>query len=96
MGVALRRLRASRLAVPRGAAAGAAPRGREEGEVLVLGCDTVVEVDGVILEKPRDAEHAAEMLRTLRGNTHQVHTGVALILLRRPRRRTAAAGAQRA
>ncbi|EGF9859210.1 septum formation protein Maf [Salmonella enterica] len=33
---------------------------------------------GVALEKPRDAAHAAEMLRLLSGNTHQVMTAVAL------------------
>ena len=50
--------------------------------LLVLGCDTVVEVDGTILEKPADARHATEMLELLRGNVHQVHTGVALIHLK--------------
>ena len=49
---------------------------------LVIGCDTVVELDGTILEKPRDDDHAMEMLRSLRGKTHHVHTGVALIFSR--------------
>mgnify|MGYP002230516011 CR=1 FL=1 len=31
-----------------------------------------------VLEKPRDAEHAAAMLRLLSGHTHQVMTAVAL------------------
>ena len=44
----------------------------------VLGADTIGVCDGRILEKPRDATHAAEMLRQLAGNTHQVLTAVAL------------------
>ncbi len=43
----------------------------------VLGFDTVVEVDGAVLGKPRDAADAARMLRLLSGRTHRVHTGVA-------------------
>lgn len=45
----------------------------------VLGADTVVVVDGQILEKPRDVADAARMLRLLSGRTHQVITGVCLI-----------------
>lgn len=47
---------------------------------LVLGADTVVVVDEQrILGKPRDAQEAEEMLKTLRGRTHDVLTGVALV-----------------
>ena len=45
----------------------------------VLGSDTVVEHRGQILGKPRDREHAADMLRMLSATTHQVHTAVAVI-----------------
>ena len=45
----------------------------------ILGADTVVVVDGLILGKPRDAAEAARMLRLLRGRSHRVPTGVALI-----------------
>jgi septum formation protein len=45
----------------------------------VLGADTVVVVDEHLLEKPRDAEDAARMLRLLSGRTHQVITGVCLL-----------------
>jgi len=45
----------------------------------VLGADTVVAVDGVILGKPVDADDAARMLRLLSGRTHQVITGVCLV-----------------
>jgi septum formation protein len=46
---------------------------------LVLGADTTVLVDGEILEKPRDAEDARRMLRSLSGRWHEVLTGVALV-----------------
>lgn len=45
----------------------------------ILGADTVVAIDDLILGKPVDSAGAARMLRLLRGRTHQVPTGVALI-----------------
>jgi len=45
---------------------------------LVLGADTVVEIDGVILLKPADAADARRMLRALSGATHTVITAFAL------------------
>lgn len=48
------------------------------GELVVLGADTTVVVDGEILGKPQDAADAARMLRMLSGKTHRVITGVAL------------------
>ncbi|EHO4505011.1 Maf family protein [Salmonella enterica] len=47
-------------------------------DLPVLGADTIVVLNGEVLEKPRDAVHAAAMLRLLSGNTHQVMTAVAL------------------
>lgn len=47
-------------------------------DTLVLGADTIVVVDEVILGKPRDEADAARMLRQLSGKTHQVITGVCL------------------
>ncbi len=49
--------------------------------VFYLGSDTVVELDGTILEKPRDADDAKRMLRSMSGRRHEVHTGVALYRL---------------
>mmetsp|Transcript_34293 Transcript_34293/g.108654 ORF Transcript_34293/g.108654 Transcript_34293/m.108654 type:complete len:223 (+) Transcript_34293:3-671(+) len=46
---------------------------------LVIGSDTVVEIDGQILEKPADREDAMRMLRKLSGSEHRVHTGMALV-----------------
>ena len=44
----------------------------------VLGSDTAVVIDGTILGKPNNQQHAAEMLRMLSGRTHQVLTAVAV------------------
>jgi len=47
-------------------------------DFIYIGADTDV-VDGDdILGKPRDAAEAAEVLRRLRGRTHQVYSGVAI------------------
>lgn len=45
---------------------------------LVLGSDTIVDLDGTILEKPTDEQAAVSMLSRLSGNWHKVHTGVAI------------------
>jgi septum formation protein len=52
---------------------------RQGPQHVVLGADTVVVVDQQILEKPRDAEDAARMLKMLSGREHVVITGVCLI-----------------
>ncbi|WP_293267074.1 Maf family protein [Neptunomonas sp.] len=44
----------------------------------VLGADTTVVVDGLILGKPSSEEQLVEMLQQLSGRTHQVMTGIAL------------------
>lgn len=46
---------------------------------IVLGADTIVVLDGLMLSKPVDAEDAKAMLRLLSGRTHHVWTGVCLI-----------------
>lgn len=46
--------------------------------VPVLGADTLGVIDGEILEKPRDADHARAILLRLSGRTHEVITAVAL------------------
>lgn len=47
-------------------------------DLPVLGADTIVIFNGEVLEKPKDAGHAAHMLRLLSGNQHQVMTAVAI------------------
>jgi septum formation protein len=46
---------------------------------LVLGADTIVVLDGEVLGKPRDSEHAVELLGRLTGREHAVVTAVALV-----------------
>lgn len=48
-------------------------------ESIVIGADTVVVLDGKILEKPHDSEDAKGMLRKLSNREHQVVTSIALI-----------------
>jgi len=50
---------------------------RHPGEV-VLGADTVVVVDGQVLEKPCDVPDAQRMLGLLSGRGHEVVTGICL------------------
>jgi septum formation protein len=44
----------------------------------ILACDTLGEIDGIALGKPRDRDDARRMLRALSGRPHRVLTGVCL------------------
>ncbi len=44
---------------------------------IIVGSDTIVVRDGVVLGKPRTQAEAADMLRSLQGRSHTVYTGVA-------------------
>ncbi|MEE8716224.1 MAG: Maf family protein [Coriobacteriales bacterium] len=46
---------------------------------VVIGADTVVVRDGVVLGKPHDERDAVAMLRSLSGRSHQVLTGVSVV-----------------
>mgnify|MGYP001603178146 CR=1 FL=1 len=46
---------------------------------LIIGADTIVVCEGIILGKPRDGDEARDMLLRLGGRTHQVITGVAVV-----------------
>ena len=48
-------------------------------DVLIIGSDTSVIVDGEILGKPDNKEHAFSMLQKLSGRTHIVLTAVAMV-----------------
>jgi septum formation protein len=50
-----------------------------EGNLMVLGADTTVTIDNLILGKPENPADAARMLRLLSGRTHRVITGVAIV-----------------
>jgi septum formation protein len=56
-------------------------------DILVLGADTLVFLDGAILGKPATKDEAFRMLESLQGRTHQVVTGVSLTRLRNHRER---------
>lgn len=45
---------------------------------LLITADTIVWLDGEVLEKPKDEADACRMLHELSGKTHQVFTGVCL------------------
>mmetsp|Transcript_20079 Transcript_20079/g.32465 ORF Transcript_20079/g.32465 Transcript_20079/m.32465 type:complete len:246 (-) Transcript_20079:196-933(-) len=47
---------------------------------LIISADTIVVLNDQILEKPRDREHAFEMLSSLSGRTHEVITAITLCL----------------
>jgi len=78
---------------PQGASPGTATRSttRPEGspaapagpgaprDLLVVGSDTVVAIDGTVLGKPTDAADATRMLLSLQGRTHLVATGLAVV-----------------
>lgn len=47
--------------------------------IAVVGADTIVELDGRIINKAANAAHAREILRSLAGRAHRVITGAAVI-----------------
>ncbi|CEM30933.1 unnamed protein product [Vitrella brassicaformis CCMP3155] len=49
---------------------------------VVIGADTIVDLDGVILEKPANHDDAVSMLSRMSGRCHAVHTGVAIFTRR--------------
>lgn len=55
-----------------------ASAGHRPGRMPTLGADTAVVRDGEILGKPSSAGHAAAMLHSLAGRTHEVMTAVAV------------------
>lgn len=50
---------------------------------LLITADTIVYVDGEVMDKPKNAEQAKEMLHKLSGKTHQVITGVTIVTAKR-------------
>ena len=61
------------------ARAKAADVAARHGGAVVIGADTLVDLDGQVLNKPRDREDAVRMLSLLTGRTHRVHTGIAVV-----------------
>jgi len=58
-------------------ARGASRAGAREA---VIGCDTIVVLDGVIYGKPPDADAARATMTALGGRTHEVLSGLAVLL----------------
>src|SRR5512133_2592895 len=50
----------------------------DRGSGLVIGADTVVVLEDLVLGKPSGPEEAAAMLRSLSGLRHEVMTGIAI------------------
>ena len=67
------------LAIEQPAKEKAPPIARPHPQCVVIGADTLVAVDGLVLGKPADEADAARMLRMLSGRRHQVIGGVALL-----------------
>ena len=54
--------------------------GQFQEPCIVIGADTIVVADGYeILGKPKDKNHAFEMIKKLQGTDHKVYTGVAIL-----------------
>jgi septum formation protein len=51
-----------------------------DGADAVIGCDTIVVLDGRLFGKPCDEADARETLRALAGRTHTVISGLAVLL----------------
>ncbi len=48
--------------------------------LMIIGADTVVSKNGNIMGKPKDKENAYEMIDSIQGQTHQVYTGITIIV----------------
>ena len=56
-------------------------------DALVMGADTLVYLDTLLMGKPGSLEHAYQMLEQLQGRTHEVVTAVCMLNLRNHRQR---------
>jgi septum formation protein len=80
LSLALARMKAEAVAATLGAS------DRAADHLLVLGCDSVLELDGEILGKPADAADATRRWQQMRGRSGVLHTGHCVIELRSGRR----------
>lgn len=53
-----------------------------DDNTIVIGADTMVFYKDKALGKPRDIGHAREMLKMLSGNSHEVYSGVSIIIMK--------------
>lgn len=54
---------------------------KDNEDSIVLSADTLVELDGKLLGKPKDREEAKIMIESLSGRSHNVYTGYAIFKL---------------
>jgi septum formation protein len=80
-----------RLAEAKASAVGALPH---IAGALVVGCDSLLDVDGVAHGKPTSADEARARLRMLRGRSAVLHTGHCVVDTTNDRRASAAASTQ--
>ena len=52
---------------------------KNRNKYIILASDTIVVINGQVLNKPQDYKEAYEMLSLLSNNTHEVYTGICLI-----------------
>ncbi len=52
---------------------------RRHPDAIVVGADTIIELDGQIFGKPQSPAEAVTMLTRLQGRTHRLITGIAII-----------------
>lgn len=52
---------------------------KDKESIVVVGADTIVVLDSVIINKPHDFNEAYSMLKNLSGRTHQVITGICIM-----------------
>ena len=52
---------------------------KNQQKLPVLGSDTIVEIDGLVLGKPKNRQQAKNMLQQLSAQKHTVHTSVAIV-----------------
>ncbi len=53
-----------------------------EGDILIIGADTIVVNDNQVMGKPKDEADAIRMISELQGHAHSVYTGVTLVYLK--------------
>jgi septum formation protein len=58
----------------------AADISQQHPDAIVLAADTEVAIDGMVLGKPQNEDHAIAMLRRLAGRTHTVLTGLCIMM----------------
>ena len=51
-----------------------------EGDIIVIGSDTIVNVDNKVIGKPKDLDEAYNMIKMISGDTHEVISSLCLLV----------------